>query len=55
VRRAPQYRLASFEPMLPRQVHPVRTLPVGANLRFKDAELAQRNSRIFRRTRMAWS
>ena len=48
VRRPPSVRLASFEPVIYPRTR--SATPRGANLRFRDPELARRMGRIFSRT-----
>lgn len=47
VRRPKRYRLPSFEPMIYPRLHQVNSRTGGANLRFKNAELARHMNRIF--------
>jgi hypothetical protein len=53
VRRSQRYCLPSFEPVLYPRLHQVNARALGANLRFKNADLARRMSRIFGRNRVA--
>jgi GTPase SAR1 family protein len=52
VRRAPRYRLAGTEPTLYPQLQQLNSRTSGANLRFKNLQIVQRNLRIFRRNRL---
>jgi hypothetical protein len=51
VRRPHRYRLSSFEPVIYPRLHQVSSGGRGANLRFKNPELARRMGRIFGRSR----
>jgi hypothetical protein len=53
VRRPQRFCLSSFEPALYPRLHQVNVQTQGANLRFKNADLARRMSRIFGKTRIA--
>ena len=53
VRRPQRHRLPSFEPVIYPRLHQVNSHTQGANLRFKNADLARRMSRIFGRNRVA--
>jgi hypothetical protein len=53
VRRPQRYRLPSFELVIYPRLHQVNSRTQGANLRFKNADLARRMSRIFGRSRVA--
>jgi Type IV secretory system Conjugative DNA transfer len=53
VRRPERFFLSSFEPVLYPRLHQVNVQTQGANLRFKNADLARRMSRIFSKTRIA--
>ena len=54
VRRPRLYRLATFKPVLYRRLQEVNLSARGANLRFKNADLARQMNRIFGRTKV-WS
>ena len=51
VRRPNQYRLRSFEPVIYPRLQQVSSHTQGANLRFKNVELARRMDRIFGKAR----
>jgi Type IV secretory system Conjugative DNA transfer len=53
IRRPQRYRLPSFEPVIYPRLHQVNSRTQGANLRFKNADLARRMSRVFGRNRVA--
>lgn len=53
VRRPQRYRLSSFEPVIYSRLQQVSSRTEGANLRFKNADLARRMSRIFGRNKVA--
>lgn len=53
VRRPQRYSLGSFEPVIYPRLHQVNAHTQGANLRFKNPDLARRMSRIFGRNRIA--
>jgi hypothetical protein len=53
IRRPQRYRLPSFEPVIYPRLHQVNSRTQGANLRFKNADLARRMSRIFGRSKVA--
>jgi Ca2+/Na+ antiporter len=53
VRRPQRYRLPTLEPALYPRLHQVNSRTEGANLRFKNADLARRMGRIFGRNRVA--
>ncbi len=53
VRRPQRLFLSSFKPVLYPRLHQVNVQTQGANLRFKNADLARRMSRIFAKTRIA--
>src|SRR5260370_41045090 len=53
VRRPQRYRLQSFEPVIYPRLHQVNSRTQGANLRFKNTDLARRMSRIFGRNKVA--
>jgi hypothetical protein len=53
VRRSHRHRLPSFEPVIYPRLHQVNSRTQGANLRFKNADLARRMGRIFGRNRVA--
>jgi GTPase SAR1 family protein len=53
VRRPQRFFLPSFEPVLYPRLHQVNAQTQGANLRFKNTDLARRMSRIFGKTRVA--
>jgi hypothetical protein len=54
VRRPQRHRLTSFEPVIYPRLHQNSSPAGGANLRFKNPELARRMGRIFAKTR-GWS
>jgi Type IV secretory system Conjugative DNA transfer len=53
VRRPQRYCLSSFEPVIYPRLHQVNAKTLGANLRFKNVDLARRMGRIFGRNRVA--
>lgn len=53
VRRPQRFFLSSFEPGLYPRLHQFNVQTQGANLRFKNTDLARRMSRIFGKTRVA--
>ena len=53
VRRPQRYCLSTFKAVLYPRLHQVNTQTRGANLRFKNADLARRMNRIFGRNRVA--
>ena len=53
VRRPQRYCLSSFEPVIYPRLHQVNAKTPGANLRFKNVDLARRMGRIFGRNRVA--
>ena len=53
VRRPQRNLLSSFEPVIYPRLHQVNSHTEGANLRFKNPDLARRMSRIFGRNRVA--
>ncbi len=55
VRRPQSYQLTSFEPVIYPRLQQVYSRTDGANLRFKNPELARRMNRIFGRNKAAWS
>ena len=52
VRRPKRYRLPSFEPVIYPRLQQVSSHAEGANLRFKNADLARRMNRIFGKSRV---
>jgi hypothetical protein len=53
VRRPHRHRLPSFEPVIYPRLHQVNAHTQGANLRFKNADLARRMGRIFAKSKVA--
>ncbi len=53
VRRPHRHHLPSFEPLIYPRLHQVNARTNGANLRFKNADLARRMSRIFGKNKVA--
>jgi hypothetical protein len=53
VRRPERFFLSTFEPVIHPRLHQVNAQTQGANLRFKNADLARRMSRIFGRNKVA--
>jgi GTPase SAR1 family protein len=53
VRRPQRCRLSTFEPIIYPRLQQVNSCTAGANLRFKNAELARRMNRLFGRSKVA--
>jgi type IV secretory pathway TraG/TraD family ATPase VirD4 len=52
IRRPQRYQLSSFEPVIYPRLHQLNSHAKGANLRFKNADLARRMNRIFGRNKV---
>jgi hypothetical protein len=52
IRRPQRYQLSSFEPVIYPRLHQLNSHGKGANLRFKNADLARRMNRIFGRNKV---